>query len=166
MAARLLAPGEAVVTSVRPHWKEIVPAALVLLVTAPAASYLAAVVPAGRWQTPLRWAVVGVAVLVVARWAAWPFLTWLSTTYALTTRRIITRAGVLARTGHDMPLSRVNDVSFAHSSLLERILRCGTLVVESGGERGQLVLRDVPGVEVLQREVYRLVEATKDDWLT
>ena len=57
-----------------------------------------------------------------------------------------------------MPLSRINDVSFSHSSVLERLLGCGTLVVESAGERGQLVLRDVPKVEEVQRDVYRLAE--------
>jgi len=61
-----------------------------------------------------------------------------------------------------MPLSRVNDVTFEHSGLLERMLGCGTLVVESAGERGQLVLRDVPRVEEVQRDVYRLAEADDD----
>ena len=42
------------------------------------------------------------------------------------------------------------------------MLGCGTLVVESAGERGQLVLRDVPHVEEVQRDVYRLAEADED----
>ena len=42
------------------------------------------------------------------------------------------------------------------------MLGCGTLVVESGGERGQLVLADVPEVEIVQREVYQLYE--EDDY--
>ena len=46
----------------------------------------------------------------------------------------------------------VNDVTFEHSSLLERLLRCGTLVVESAGERGQLVLRE-SGLHDLERQV-------------
>ena len=46
--------------------------------------------------------------------------------------------------------------------MLERILGCGTLVVESAGERGQLVLRDVPHVEEVQRDVYRLAEADEE----
>jgi hypothetical protein len=61
-----------------------------------------------------------------------------------------------------MPLSRVNDVTFEHSGLLERVLRCGTLVVESAGERGQLVLKDVPHVEDVQRDVYQLAEADEE----
>jgi len=40
------------------------------------------------------------------------------------------------------------------------MLGCGTLVIESAGERGQVVLRDVPRVEQVQRTVYDLVEDT------
>ncbi len=68
----------------------------------------------------------------------------------------------MARSGRDVPLSRINDVAFEHSGLLSRILGCGTLTVESAGERGQIVLRDVPNVEVVQREIYRLAEADED----
>jgi membrane protein YdbS with pleckstrin-like domain len=71
------------------------------------------------------------------------------------------RSGILAREGRDVPLSRVNDVSFQHT-LLERILRCGTLIVESAGERGQVTLTDVPRVERVQRTVYDLVDKAGD----
>ena len=54
-----------------------------------------------------------------------------------------------------MPLSRLNDVSFQHT-VWERMLGCGTLVVESAGERGQLTLDDIPKVELVQRTLYRL----------
>lgn len=146
----------------RPHWKEMVLPVLVLLVVSPAASFLAAVVPEGAAQPWLRLAVGVVAALVVIRFTMWPFLVWLTTAYVVTDRRLITRVGVVARLGRDMPLSRVNDVTFEHSGLLERMLRCGTLVVESAGERGQLVLRDVPRVEEVQRDVYRLAEADEE----
>ena len=64
----------------------------------------------------------------------------------------------MARSGRDMPLARVNDISFSHT-VFERILGCGTLVVESAGERGQLVLSDVPHVEAVQRRIYELADA-------
>jgi uncharacterized membrane protein YdbT with pleckstrin-like domain len=159
---RLLADDEDVVMAMRPHWKEMVGPVLVLLVTAPLATYVATVVPDDDAQKWLRLAVVVAALLVVLRFTVWPFVKWLTTSYVVTDRRIITRVGVVARTGRDMPISRVNDVTFSHSGLLERLLGCGTLVVESAGERGQLVLRDVPHVEEVQRDVYRLAEADED----
>ena len=159
---RLLADDEDVVMAMRPHWKEMVGPVLVLLVTSPVATYLATIVPEGSAQKWLRLAVLVVAVLIVLRFVVWPFMKWLTTSYIVTDRRIITRVGVVARTGRDMPISRVNDVTFSHSGLLERILGCGTLVVESAGERGQLVLRDVPHVEEVQRDVYKLAEADEE----
>ena len=159
---KLLGDGEEVVLAMRPHWKEMVLPVLVLLVVSPLASFGAAMVPESSAQVWLRLAIVVVAVLLVLRFSAWPFLKWVTTSYVVTDRRLITRVGVVARLGRDMPLSRVNDVTFEHSGLLERVLGCGTLVVESAGERGQLVLRDVPRVEEVQRDVYRLAEADED----
>ncbi len=156
---KLLGEGEEVVLAMRPHWKEMVFPVLVLLVVSPVASFLAAIVPESSAQMWLRLAIAAVAALVVVRWTLWPFLKWLTTSYIVTDRRLITRVGVIARLGRDMPLSRINDVTFEHSGILERVLGCGTLVVESAGERGQLVLRDVPKVEEVQRDVYRLAEA-------
>jgi len=155
---RLLGDDEDVVMAMRPHVKELAVPAVVLLVVSPVATYLFAVMPDGGAQRWLRLAVVAIAVLIALRWTVWPFLKWLTTSYVVTDRRLITRVGVIARSGRDMPLSRVNDVSFEHTNLLERMLGCGTLVVESAGERGQLVLRDVPHVEDVQRDLYRLAE--------
>ena len=159
---RLLADDEEVVLAMRPHWKEMVGPVLVLLIVSPAASYLAKIVPDSSAQGWLRLAIVIIAALVVLRFSAWPFVKWITTSYVVTDRRIITRVGVIARTGRDMPISRINDVTFQHSGILERVLGCGTLVIESAGERGQLVLVDVPHVEEVQRDVYRLAEADEE----
>ena len=160
--AKLLGDGEEVVMAMRPHWKEMVWPAVVLILTSPVATYLAAIVPDGSAQKWLRLAIGVIAILVVLRWTVWPFLKWLTTSYVITDRRIITRVGVVARLGRDMPISRINDVTFEHSGILERVLGCGTLIVESAGERGQLVLRDVPRVEEVQRDVYKLAEADEE----
>jgi uncharacterized membrane protein YdbT with pleckstrin-like domain len=152
---KLLAPDERRVLVLRPHVKVLIAPVVVLLVTVPVAALLARLVPDGDAQRWLRLAVVVVAALVVLRWVVWPFLIWWNTVYAITDRRLVIRTGVLSRSGHDMPLTRLNDVSFSHN-VVERALGCGTLVVESAGERGQLELRNVPRVEHVQRTLYRL----------
>ena len=48
-------------------------------------------------------------------------------------------------------------MSFSRT-LVERMFGSGTLVIESAGERGQVILVDVPHVESVQRELYGLVE--------
>jgi uncharacterized membrane protein YdbT with pleckstrin-like domain len=159
---RLLADDEEVVMALRPHWKVMVWPVIVLLVASPVVTYLITVVPDSSARPWLRLVILIIGLIVVLRWTVVRFLRWITTSYVITDRRIITRTGIVARTGRDMPISRVNDVTFSHSGLLERILRCGTLVVESAGERGQLVLSDVPHVEEVQRDVYRLAEADEE----
>ena len=73
-----------------------------------------------------------------------------------TTRRIIVRTGLVARKGRDMPLSKVNNVSF-DISFWGRLLNYGVLTVDSASDEA-LVIADVPGVENIQREVQRLHE--------
>ena len=79
---------------------------------------------------------------------------WATTDVVLTTDRLILRAGVLSKSGREIPLERINDISF-HQSLFERVIGAGDLTVESAGERGQERLRMVPRPEQLQREIYR-----------
>jgi uncharacterized membrane protein YdbT with pleckstrin-like domain len=152
---RLLAEDETLVLVLRRHIKALFVPFLVFVVVVAGAAALIVVTPAGAAQ-PWIWGAIGiVAGLVVLRWVVWPFLVWRFTIHAVTTRRLILRSGVFNRQGHDMPLSRLNDVSFEHT-VWERMLGCGTLVVESAGERGQLTLDDIPKVELVQRTLYRL----------
>ena len=146
ISAKLLGEDEYVVVSTRTHWKALIFPVFVLLVVAGAGGFLAAIVPAGSLQTLARIAILAVGVVVLATFAAKPFLNWFFSTYTLTNRRLITRHGILTRTGRDIPLMRINDVSYEHG-LMDRILRCGTLHIESAGERGQVILPDVPHVE-------------------
>jgi uncharacterized membrane protein YdbT with pleckstrin-like domain len=154
---KLLSDDELVELDLHPHWKALVTPVLILLATVGLASFLASAVPDGGARLPLQVVIVlaGLVVLFIATFM--PFLRWVTTHYVVTDRRLITRQGIVARTGRDMPLSRINDISFSHT-VLERLLGCGTLVVESAGERGQLTLADVPRVERVQRRLYELAD--------
>lgn len=156
---KLLAEGESIVYEMKPHWRTLVFPVFWLLVLVGVGSYLYA--KTGSWfdegaaRSVVRWVIVLVALFVLVVWVIRPVVYWYSTQYVLTDHRIIIRTGIIARRGRDMPLSRVNDVSFGHS-VVERFLNCGTLVVESAGTQGQLVIANVPNVETIQREIYRL----------
>lgn len=154
---RALGDGEQVVHELHPHWKALVLPTLAIPVVVGLATYGVFAAPDGSGRRPVQYAVLVAAVLLLMWWTVWPFVKWRTTGFFLTNRRIVTRTGVFARSGRDVPLHRVNDVSFTHS-FIERLLRCGTLVVESAGERGQLTFSDVPRVEDVQREVYALIE--------
>ncbi len=150
---KLLSEDETVMVELHPHWKVLVVPVLELLAVLGVAGYLLA-----RFDQPwARWSTTGVGVLLVLVLFAVPFLRWRTTLFVITTRRVVTRSGILTRTGRDVPLNRINDVTFSEN-LLERILRCGTLTVESAGERGQVVLSDVPRVAEVQHQLYELTE--------
>ena len=85
--------------------------------------------------------------VVLAIWLVLlPFLRWRTTTYTITNRRLITRSGILNKVGKDLPLNRINEVSYERS-LMDRILGCGSLIVQTAAEDGTIVLKDVPDVE-------------------
>ena len=162
ISPKLLGDDEQVVMSMRTHWKVMVGPVLLLLAIITAAVVLVSVIPAGEYQQWGRLAIVAVAVIAGIAVGIWPLLNWLSSSYAVTDRRLITRHGVITRTGRDIPLTRVNDVS-SERGLLDRMLRCGTLVIWSAGEQGKVVLHDVPRVEDVQRTLAELVYAREDD---
>jgi uncharacterized membrane protein YdbT with pleckstrin-like domain len=156
ISAKLLGEDEHVVASTRTHWKALIVPVLVLLVLAAGVGFLAAVVPEGGMQTPLRIAIAVVAFVVFALWVLKPFLDWYFATYTLTNRRLITRHGILNRSGRDIPLMRINDVSYEHG-LVDRMLRCGTLVIQSASDGGQVILKDIPHVEQLHLQMSDLL---------
>jgi len=148
---KLLADDENIVYELKPHWRSLVGPAILTIITLGVGGFLLAKFD----NSVVRWIVVGVMVFILVIWALRPFLNWLTTQYVITDHRIIVRSGLLARSGRDMPLSRVNDVSF-RKGFIERLLNCGTLMIESAGTKGQLTIRNVPDVEDIQREIYRL----------
>ncbi|BCJ37488.1 membrane protein [Actinocatenispora thailandica] len=149
----LLVAEERVALRLHPHWKRLVGAFLFTLLVLAAA--IAGVVYA-PWQI-LRYIILGLAVLLLVIYPLRRLITWATTHYVFTTHRILLRSGVISRKGRDIPLDRINDVSFEHN-LFERMLGCGTLVIESAGEHGQIVLKDVPHVERTHGVLYQLVE--------
>ncbi|HEY2579297.1 MAG TPA: PH domain-containing protein [Streptosporangiaceae bacterium] len=156
MADGRLTDEEHSVLLVHPHWKTILRPMFFLVITIAAALTLLIVIPSGSSAGYERLAVgvAGVAVLVI--WVLIPILNWRATTYELTNRRLRLRKGLVSRTGRDFPLLRISDVSFSHG-LIDRLLGCGKLVVESAGEHGQLVLTEIPHVEQVQAALFQLV---------
>ncbi len=151
-----LTGGEQPVLLLHPHWKTLIRPILVAVLVV-AVALVAEALIRGSDAMAARGAVGVVTVLVLMVWLIVPVLRWRTTTYELTTKRLRTRFGIVTRHGRDIPLTRINDVSF-EKGLLDRLLGAGRLVVESAGEHGQIVLRDIPHVEYVQSTMFRLVE--------
>jgi uncharacterized membrane protein YdbT with pleckstrin-like domain len=151
---RLLGDGEQVVLTRRTHVKvlflPILGALVLLALTVVVVRLLPDDLGVGRLIAGLVGVVLALIVVLPA------LLRWAFTSYTVTNRRLITRTGVFNKRGHDIPLSRINDVGFDHG-LIDRLFGCGTLVIESAGERGQVLLNDVAGVEDMHRALGELL---------
>jgi membrane protein YdbS with pleckstrin-like domain len=157
--AKLLNEGERVVFTTRTHVKALFVPVLVLVVVVVLAALGSAWIDNGVARKVI-WAIAVVLLLV---FTVWPFLNWLGATYTVTNRRLITRAGVLTREGHDIPLNRISDVSYERG-LLDRMLGCGTLVISDASTHGRVSLPDVPDVEQLHlRMTEELFDTSKAD---
>ncbi|RNL82320.1 PH domain-containing protein [Halostreptopolyspora alba] len=165
IADRHLAEDEELVYLTRQHWTSLVWEFLLLAVIIAAAVALVGVIPFDReWGQWASYVVVGLAVLAALVFWLVPLLRWWNTRYILSSRRIMERSGLLSKHGRDMPLTRVNDVTFS-ISLWERLMRFGTLSIQSASEQESMVLARVPRVEWLQSEIYRRVnEAQRRDF--
>lgn len=151
---RLLSDDESVVSEFKPHWRLLViPVGWLLAGVAGVVLIFAFDLLSGVAATI---AVVVIALAMVPLVVA-PFVKWWFTAYVLTTERLITRSGVIARDGIEIPLENINNVLF-HQSVLERILKSGDLLIESAGESGQSRFADIPRPDEFQSQLYKVRE--------
>ena len=151
----MLGADEHVVIHTRTHAKALILPALALILIGAAVGFGAALMPAQARPVGTL-VVVGVGLVLVLWWVLLPYLRWWNRTYTVTNRRLITRSGILNKTGVDLPLNRILEVA-SDRSLLDRILGCGTLNVSTAAEDGMVVLVDVPDAEHVHTEISELL---------
>lgn len=156
----LLADHERIVFELRPHWVAVVPALLWAALIALAWIALGALVDSG----PARLAITVGALVALLFLSAVPLLKWSNTLFVLTTDRLISRRGVIARQATEIPLERINDVAFAQSAL-GRVVGAGDLLIESAGERGQTRITNVKRPEQVQLRIYQATEENSNRML-
>ncbi len=152
----LLNEGEEIVLDLRPHpWflaRQIVAVLLALVLVI--VLFMKVDVDVVRY--------IGLGALALAViWLLVALVHWRTTELVLTGDRLIYRTGILAKSGREIPLERINDITF-NQSLFERIIGAGDLLVESGGERGQQTFTDILKPQRVQNEIYRQVEANQN----
>ena len=158
---KLLAEDEEIVRHLHPHWLTIFWPVVWFLLLVGAASFGAALIPVGQQQGLLRLLVVALAVILVVALVVVPVLRWRTTHYVITSHRLLFREGILARRGRDIGLSRITDVSY-HQSVWERLINSGTLTIESAGDSGATVLKQIPDSEGVQQLLNLMIEEDAD----
>ena len=164
---RNLNEGEEVVIDLHPHWWDFVPptASLIGGGALSIASERIAGDGAEGFPEILEWTASRASwllVLVSAIWLAVKVVQWSRTHFVVTTHRVIYREGVIARTGIEIPIGRVNNVNF-HQTAFERIVGAGDLLIESGGEDGQSRFSNIRDPENVQNLIQRTIRRVDGD---
>lgn len=145
-----LTTDEKIITTFRPHWK---------LLAIPTLWF---VLLSFAWGLVIWRFNLGVYALVVyVAIAIWlvgiPVLQWWTMLYVLTTERLMTRHGLISKSGIEIPLENITNVNFSQT-VFERLIGAGDLLVESAGSSGQSRFKDIPHPDVFQTELYRVRE--------
>ncbi len=145
---KLLIPGEEVVLELRPHPVALAVPAIAFLVGTAVASWIAT-------KTD------GVVVWVV--WAAWLALmlgfvvpkavAWWTSIFVVSTDRVISREGFIAKRSMEIPLEQVNDVRF-EQGIFDRIVGAGTLLIQSASTTGTNSFDHIRHPEDVQRTIF------------
>lgn len=154
-------PGEHPIRTARQHWTIFIGMAAACIVALVVGVVLLAVTPGSVAGHSLHDVKVfiglgfGVVLLAIAlvRWVQWR-----STSYMLTTHRIISRRGVLSRYTESIALDRIQDTR-VRQGLMGRILRFGDLELESAGRDGAEVIHHVNDPVGLSRDLLLAIEA-------
>jgi uncharacterized membrane protein YdbT with pleckstrin-like domain len=154
---KLLNDNEDIVLDLRPHWWFLAKQTIALVLSIALAIFVATALDEGGGKNAALIAAL-VLVLISVVWFSVRFAKWFFTNFVVTTDRLIYRTGVLAKHGREIPLDRVNDITF-NQRIFERMLGAGDLIIESAGERGQQMFSDIPHPMKVQNEIYRQVEA-------
>ncbi|HEX6417311.1 MAG TPA: PH domain-containing protein [Acidimicrobiales bacterium] len=149
---KLLRDNEGVALDLHPHWWFFAPPLFALI----GSIVLGALVWAGTDITWLQ-VPVGVVILACLLWFGARYAKWATTNFVVTTDRLIYRSGVLAKSGIEIPLERVNTVHFSQS-IFERIVGSGDLVIESASEQGRQAFSNVRHPDAVQNEIHRQME--------
>jgi len=154
---RAIHEDEEVLLEARPHWSLLVgPSVVATVVLAGSVAIYVTWSAAPRW---FDWVLLGVTVVAVCRFLA-RLVGWRSTDLVVTTMRVIYRRGVVRRSGREILISSIQDVSYVQT-LLKRMIGKGELSVQSAGGRGEPPFENVRHPAVVQGLINRTIEESR-----
>lgn len=143
-----LHPNEELVLDLKPHWFQLLPSGASL-----AGALLLGIVVLVNTDNQVVNILVGLVILGTLGWFGSSYASWTSTHFVVTSDRLIHRAGIVRRSGIEIPLDRINAV---HSSqnLFERLIGAGDLTIESASAEGRSEFHDIRQPTKVQNEIY------------
>ncbi|MBA3604471.1 MAG: PH domain-containing protein [Actinomycetota bacterium] len=152
---KLLNDFETMALDLHPHWWYFAEAAFALA----ASIILGIVVLALDGASWIRWVVLAL-IVISAGWLLAKYVRWRTTNFVITSDRVIFRHGVIAKSGIEIPLERVNSVHF-NQSIFERMVGAGDLLIESGAEEGQQRFSDIKNPDRVQNLIHSQMEVNQ-----
>jgi uncharacterized membrane protein YdbT with pleckstrin-like domain len=155
-------PGEQVYFHGHPSWRSILSFYLKGLVLTILAGAIAGGITRLTGKTVDILVVVLVVLILFVLVLIAGFLMRLRTTYTITNRRLTINIGILSREQHETRLERVQNVN-TNQSLLERMLRVGTVDFDTAAEAGfEFSFRGVSNPREIVRTVDRAIHAFQE----
>jgi uncharacterized membrane protein YdbT with pleckstrin-like domain len=148
---KLLNDYEELAVDLHPHWWYFAETVFAFVV-----SIVIGVVVLGTDESWLKWTALAL-IVASAIWLLIRYLKWATTNFVITSDRVIFRHGVIAKSGIEIPLERVNSVHF-NQSVFERMIGAGDLLIESGAEGGQQRFTDVHNPDKIQNLIHSQME--------
>ncbi len=152
---RRLHPGEEIAVDLRPHWWYYAKVAAVL-VGSVAFGIATLSFDDGTTRTASTWAALALIALSTL-WLIARYLRWARTMFVVTTERIIFRTGVVATSGIEITLDRVDTVQY-RQSIFERMVGAGDLVIGAGERSGDHRFTDIARPRAVQAAIHERVE--------
>jgi uncharacterized membrane protein YdbT with pleckstrin-like domain len=156
--SRLLNDYETVAVDLHPHWwyfAQPVAALIGSMLLGVLAKIYAA--DAGTLRVAVVYFVIALIVASMA-WVVVRYLKWTTTSFVITSDRLIFRTGVVSKMGVEIPLERINTIHFSQK-VFERLTGSGDLIIESGGEDGQQRFTDIRRPDQMQKAIHAQKEA-------
>lgn len=155
---KLLNADETIAVDLHPHWWYFAEAAAALIGSIILAIIALSVLESGGFKTFVLWVLIA-AIVLSAVWLVIRYMKWATTNFVITSDRVVFRHGVIAKSGIEIPLDRVNNVNF-NQGIFERMIGAGDLLIESGGEDGQQRFTDVRHPERVQQVIHAQIGDT------
>lgn len=156
--SRLLNDYETVAVDLHPHWWYFAQP-VAALIGSMFLGVLAKIYAddAGTLRVAVVYFVIALIVASMA-WVVVRYLKWTTTSFVITSDRLIFRTGVVSKMGVEIPLERINTIHFSQK-VFERLTGSGDLIIESGGEDGQQRFTDIRRPDQMQKAIHAQKEA-------
>ena len=154
-AEKNLAPGESIVYRARYHWIYY-RTALGLLLLAAVLGLIAAWMR-NRPETSAGAGTLGIVATVLLVSAGALYLVRRvrasADEFVVTNRRVMRKVGIFAREAEHAPIEKIQDVTL-DQGVAARLLRYGTVILETASERGRIVFPDIARPEAFRNAIW------------